>query len=168
MADPELLPILFVPDPRLRARCRPVGPGDADQVRAAWFWMMATRAAARPVGGPSWISIPAKEPGRSTASRSSAAPWAARERNLVQPASPPTANAVEAMIQPIAERPRTGTTVTTVTKAQIKANVAADAHACSFKAQKTGIVEIATMLACHPVRPKGNHPIRALEYSLYT
>jgi peptide deformylase len=32
-ADP-LLPILLVPDPRLRARCRPVGPGDADQVRA--------------------------------------------------------------------------------------------------------------------------------------
>jgi peptide deformylase len=32
-ADP-LLPILLVPDPRLRAKCRPVGPGDADQVRA--------------------------------------------------------------------------------------------------------------------------------------
>ncbi|MBV1799045.1 peptide deformylase [Siccirubricoccus sp. G192] len=29
-----LLPILLVPDPRLRAKCRPVGPGDADQVRA--------------------------------------------------------------------------------------------------------------------------------------
>jgi peptide deformylase len=33
-ADPALLPILLVPDPRLRAKARAVGAGDADAVRA--------------------------------------------------------------------------------------------------------------------------------------
>jgi peptide deformylase len=33
MSD-ELLPILIVPDARLRQKCRPVGPADADAVRA--------------------------------------------------------------------------------------------------------------------------------------
>ena len=32
--DPVLLPILLVPDPRLRAKARPVGTGDADVIRA--------------------------------------------------------------------------------------------------------------------------------------
>ncbi|WP_043362063.1 peptide deformylase [Belnapia sp. F-4-1] len=32
--EPALLPILLVPDPRLRAKARPVGQGDADTVRA--------------------------------------------------------------------------------------------------------------------------------------
>ncbi len=32
--DPVLLPILLVPDPRLRAKARPVGMGDADAIRA--------------------------------------------------------------------------------------------------------------------------------------
>ncbi len=32
--DPVLLPILLVPDPRLRAKARPVGTGDADAIRA--------------------------------------------------------------------------------------------------------------------------------------
>ena len=34
MSDADLLPILLVPDPRLRAKARPVGPADADAVRA--------------------------------------------------------------------------------------------------------------------------------------
>lgn len=34
MSEAETLPILFVPDPRLRAKARPVGPADADAVRA--------------------------------------------------------------------------------------------------------------------------------------
>ena len=50
MADPELLPILFVPDPRLRARCRPVGPGDADQVRALVPRMLQTMYQAPGIG----------------------------------------------------------------------------------------------------------------------
>jgi peptide deformylase len=33
MTDPETLPILLVPDPRLRAKARPVGPADADRIR---------------------------------------------------------------------------------------------------------------------------------------
>ncbi|HYF09117.1 MAG TPA: peptide deformylase [Acetobacteraceae bacterium] len=33
MSDAPLLPILLVPDPRLRAKARPIGPGDADAVR---------------------------------------------------------------------------------------------------------------------------------------
>ncbi|MDO9712029.1 peptide deformylase [Paracraurococcus lichenis] len=34
MSEPDLLPILLVPDARLRAKARPVGPADADTVRA--------------------------------------------------------------------------------------------------------------------------------------
>ena len=34
MSDVDILPILLVPDPRLRAKARPVGPADADAVRA--------------------------------------------------------------------------------------------------------------------------------------
>ena len=49
-ADTELLPILFVPDPRLRAKCRPVGPGDADQVRAVVPRMLATMYHAPGIG----------------------------------------------------------------------------------------------------------------------
>ena len=33
MSDADLLPILLVPDPRLRAKARPVGTADADAVR---------------------------------------------------------------------------------------------------------------------------------------
>ncbi len=33
MSEPDTLPILLVPDPRLRAKARPVGPADADTVR---------------------------------------------------------------------------------------------------------------------------------------
>jgi peptide deformylase len=33
MSEPDTLPILLVPDPRLRAKARPVGPADADAVR---------------------------------------------------------------------------------------------------------------------------------------
>ncbi|NOG72415.1 peptide deformylase [Roseicella sp. DB1501] len=33
MSDADLLPILLVPDPHLRAKARPVGPADADAVR---------------------------------------------------------------------------------------------------------------------------------------
>ncbi len=33
MPEPDFLPILLFPDPHLRAKARPVGPGDADAVR---------------------------------------------------------------------------------------------------------------------------------------
>src|SRR5665647_2871696 len=69
----------------------------AAQVRATWFWIRATRAAFRPTGGPSWISMPVSDPGRSTPPRSSACPREAWERNRVQPASPPIAKAVLAV-----------------------------------------------------------------------
>lgn len=45
-----ILPILLVPDPRLRARARPVGPGDADTVRELAPRMLATMYAAPGIG----------------------------------------------------------------------------------------------------------------------
>ncbi len=50
MIDTELLPILLVPDPRLRARCRPVGPTDADRVRALAPRMFAAMYRAPGIG----------------------------------------------------------------------------------------------------------------------
>jgi peptide deformylase len=45
-----LLPILLVPDPVLRRKARPVGPGDADAVRALAPRMLATMYAAPGIG----------------------------------------------------------------------------------------------------------------------
>lgn len=49
MSD-ELLPILIVPDQRLRAKCRAVGPADADAVRALAPRMLATMYKAPGIG----------------------------------------------------------------------------------------------------------------------
>lgn len=49
MSD-DLLPILFVPDARLRQKCRAVGPGDADTVRALAPRMLATMYKAPGIG----------------------------------------------------------------------------------------------------------------------
>jgi len=46
----ELLPILLVPDPRLRARARPVGPGDAEAVRDLAPRMLAAMYRAPGIG----------------------------------------------------------------------------------------------------------------------
>jgi peptide deformylase len=46
----ETLPILFVPDPTLRARCRPVGPQDTEAVRALLPRMFATMYQAPGIG----------------------------------------------------------------------------------------------------------------------
>ncbi len=50
MTEPEALPILFVPDPRLRAKAKPVGPADADRVRALAPRMLASMYAAPGIG----------------------------------------------------------------------------------------------------------------------
>lgn len=50
VAPAELLPILLVPDPRLRARARPVGPAEADEVRALAPRMLASMYAAPGIG----------------------------------------------------------------------------------------------------------------------
>lgn len=50
MPDADLLPILLVPDPRLRARARPVGPADADTVRALAPRMLETMYKAPGIG----------------------------------------------------------------------------------------------------------------------
>ncbi|WP_135466729.1 peptide deformylase [Crenalkalicoccus roseus] len=50
MSDDALLPILLVPDARLRARARPVGPGDADTVRDLAPRMLASMYAAPGIG----------------------------------------------------------------------------------------------------------------------
>lgn len=48
--EAELLPILLVPDPKLRAKARPVGPGDADSVRELAPRMLATMYKAPGIG----------------------------------------------------------------------------------------------------------------------
>ncbi|WP_043334430.1 peptide deformylase [Belnapia moabensis] len=48
--DPTLLPILLVPDLRLRAKARPVGQGDADAVRALAPRMLASMYKAPGIG----------------------------------------------------------------------------------------------------------------------
>ena len=50
MTDAATLPILFVPDPRLRAKAKPVGAGDADRVRDLSARMLATMYAAPGIG----------------------------------------------------------------------------------------------------------------------
>ena len=87
---------------------------------------------------------------------------AARERNRVHPVSAPTANATLVAAQFVADRPRTGVTVTTVTRTQARANPAAGTHAAALTATNTGIRDRATTASCHPDRPK-KCPIRARE-----
>ena len=50
MTDAQTLPILFVPDPRLRAKAKPVGPADADRVRDLSARMLAAMYAAPGIG----------------------------------------------------------------------------------------------------------------------
>jgi len=50
MTDADLLPILFVPDPRLRAKAKPVGAADADRVRDLSARMLAAMYAAPGIG----------------------------------------------------------------------------------------------------------------------
>ena len=50
MSDRPDLPILFVPDPHLRAKAKPVGAGDADHVRALVPRMLAAMYAAPGIG----------------------------------------------------------------------------------------------------------------------
>ena len=50
MTDAATLPILFVPDPRLRAKAKPVGSGDASRVRDLSARMLATMYAAPGIG----------------------------------------------------------------------------------------------------------------------
>ena len=127
-------------------------------VFAAWSWMSATRARACPCGGPSWIWTPASTPGRSAAARSCAFPVAAALVNRVHPVRAPTANTVEAASHPVADRPRTGATVTTSTSAHAAVNSRAGRHAPCWTAQNTGITLTARTASCHPDRPK-NQPI---------
>ena len=50
MTDAALLPILLVPDPRLRAKAKPVAAGDGDAVRALSEKMLAAMYAAPGIG----------------------------------------------------------------------------------------------------------------------
>jgi peptide deformylase len=50
MTDTATLPILLVPDPRLRAKAKPVGAGDGEAVRALSERMLATMYAAPGIG----------------------------------------------------------------------------------------------------------------------
>ena len=87
-------------------------------------------------------------------------PWVALARNEVQPSSPPTAYSVEANIQPVAERPRTGTTVIQQNSQTQTANSNAESHACWLIAQNAGRLASARNISWPPERPK-NQPIRS-------
>jgi peptide deformylase len=50
MPDANTLPILLVPDPRLRAKCRPIAAADADAVRALAPRMLAAMYQAPGIG----------------------------------------------------------------------------------------------------------------------
>ncbi len=50
MTDAQTLPILLVPDPRLRARAKPVGAAETDRVRALAPRMLAAMYAAPGIG----------------------------------------------------------------------------------------------------------------------
>ena len=50
MTKAETLPILFVPDKRLRLKARPIGDADGDKVRALADKMLATMYAAPGIG----------------------------------------------------------------------------------------------------------------------
>jgi len=78
--------------------------------------------------------------------------------NRVHPAKAPMANPVEAASHPVAERPLTGTTVRTNTKAHMAANAAAVRHAPCWMDQNTGSTVVARVASCHPDNPK-NQPI---------
>ena len=93
-------------------------------------------------------------------SRSSARPVVALARNEVQPISPPTAYSVEATIQPVAERPRTGTTVIASTNSQTRANRNAENQAPRLIAQNAGRLASARNISWPPESPK-NQPIRS-------
>ena len=68
------------------------------------------------------------------------------------------ANAVQTASHPVADRPRTGATVTTNTRTHNPANNTADSHSPRWMAQNTGITAAARVASCHPDSPK-NQPI---------
>ncbi|CAL8968075.1 hypothetical protein TESS_TESS_01571 [Tessaracoccus sp. O5.2] len=108
-------------------------------VRRPWSWMIAYRVCAGPFGPPSWTSMPVITPGRSACSRASALPVAALLRHDVQPNALPTVKLRLARSHPVAERPRTGTTTSTVTTVAIAASWAASSQRCWLAATNTGM-----------------------------
>jgi len=54
MTETETLPILFVPDKRLRLKARPLGDADGDVIRALAPKMLATMYAAPGIGLADW------------------------------------------------------------------------------------------------------------------
>lgn len=73
---------------------------------------------------------------------------------------PPTAYSVEAIIQPVAERPRTGTTVIASMNSQTSANRSAENQALRLIAQNAGRLASARNTSWPPESPK-NQPIRS-------
>ena len=116
--------------------------------------MIAYRVCAGPFGLPSWTSMPDMIPGRSASSSFSAFPVAALLRHEVQPNALPTVKLREASSQPVAERPRTGTTTSTVTTAARAASWPASNQRCWLTATNTGITATVSAASRGPVRPK--------------
>ncbi len=132
----------------------------AAQTRPARSWMSANRVFVGPVGGPSWTRIPDSTPGRSGTPSSSARPAAARERHRAQRSATPAAWAVAASSQPVAERPRTGTTTSTSRTAQPSARPANNPQRWVWTAHSAGAAAAVRMPSWTPVRPK-NMPTRS-------
>jgi len=132
----------------------------AAHTRDARSWIRAKRVFVGPLGGPSWTRIPASTPGRSGTPRSSVWPVAARDRHRDQRSTTPTAWARAASSQPVAERPRTGTTTRTSSTAQQSAEPANRPQRWDWTAHNTGTAATTRMPSWAPVRPR-NMPTRS-------
>jgi len=125
-------------------------------VRRPWSWMTAYRVCAGPFGVPSWTSMPVITPGRSASSSASTFPMAALLRHDVHPNAFPMAKLRLASSHPVADRPRTGTTTSTVTAAARAAHSPASAQRCWLTATNTGMTATVNAASRGPVNPKKN------------
>lgn len=82
------------------------------------------------------------------------------ERHRDTRSTVPAVNDTKPSSQPVAERPRTGTTASTNTTSHTSTAMPALAHSRSFTAHNTGIAATTRMLNCTPVSPK-NMPTRS-------
>ncbi len=116
--------------------------------------MTAYRVCDGPFGAPSWTSIPVITPGRSASASFSALPVAALLRHEVQLKALPAVKERLARSQPVAERPRTGTTTKIVTTTATRASSPASAQRCWLRARNTGMTVTVNAASRGPVNPK--------------
>ena len=147
-----------VPGPSRRCRCIPM-PGVDDRAGdrpGAGGVVLDDRdpPPRRPGGGPSWISTPARTRAGRLGQVLDLRHGRRGSGTSVHRPSPPAANATDATAQPVADRPRTGTTVTAVTTTRQQEHPGR---------RSTRLLEgpehrhgrQATVATCHPVSPNG-------------